>query len=309
MLSFFIILVLNFGLMQAAPGDPVQRFARSSRLTLADQERLREEFGLDKSMPVQFFVYLKNAAKGDFGLSFITGQPVRQVILAHTWPTLLLVGLATILATIIGVFAGIVSAWRRGSATDKAISAVGMAFYAMPDFWLGMMLLIIFAGWLAWFPVGGYSDPQAATTGFPHLLDVARHLTLPCAALTVGYLAEYQLIMRSALLDVMGEDFITITRAKGLRDSKVRMRHAVPNAMLPTITMTMLYFGYVVGGAIGVEFVFSYPGLGTLTANAIEAQDYPMQQGLLLMFAAIVLAATLFTDVLYGYLDPRIREA
>lgn len=307
LLSLFIILVLNFLLMQAAPGDPIQRFVRADRLSLEQQEALRHEFGLDKSMPGQFVSYLGEAAKGNFGRSFISGQPVTEVILAHTWPTILLVGLSTIFSTLIGVSMGIISAWRRGTKTDKGLSGMSMAFYAMPDFWLGMMLLIVFASSFRWFPVGGYADPDS--TGFAHIVDVAHHLFLPCLTLTIGYLAEYSLIMRSSLLDVMGDDFITIARAKGLKDKQVRQRHAVPNALLPTITVSILYFGFVVAGAIGVEYVFSYPGLGTLSADAIDAQDFPLQQGLLLMLAIIVLITTLLTDILYGYLDPRVREA
>lgn len=308
-LSLFIVVILNFVLMQLAPGDPIQRFVRNDKLTQADQERLREEFGLDKSVPGQFVAYMQNTAQGNFGLSFISGQPVRDVILAHLWPTVLLVGLATLLSTILGVGIGIITAWRRGSKTDMTLSGMSMAFYSMPDFWLGMMLLIVFASWLRWFPVGGYMSPDSDLTGFQHILDVARHLFLPCLTLTLGYLAEYALIMRSSLMDVMGEDFITVSRAKGLKDKQVRNRHAVPNALLPTVTIVILYFGYVLAGAIGVEYVFSYPGLGSLTAQAINTQDFPLQQGLLLMFAIIIIIAVFFTNILYSYLDPRVREA
>ncbi len=303
------VLLLNFLLIIAAPGDPVAIRARAEKLDQAEQQRLVEEFGLDKSIPEQFVSYLQQTAQGNLGTSFISGRPVSEMIAGRIWPTVLLVGLSTIFSTIIGVWFGIASAWRRGTKKDITLTSTGMVFYSMPDFWLGMMLLIVFASTLRWFPVAGFETPNSGFTGIDKFLDVAKHMFLPCLTLTVGYLAEYQLIMRSSLIDVMGEDFVQIARAKGLTDKQVRRRHAVPNALLPTVTIVILYFGYVVGGAIGVEIVFSYPGLGELTQQAIEAQDIPLQQGLLLILASIVIVLTLLTNILYGYLDPRVKEA
>jgi peptide/nickel transport system permease protein len=183
-----------------------------------------------------------------------------------------------------------------------------MTFYSMPDFWFGMMLLLVFAATLHWFPISGYmSDPTA--TGFAHIRDVASHLFLPVATLTIGYLGEYSLIMRSSLIDVMNEDFVGVARAKGLPDRLVRRKHAVPNALLPIVTMVILYFGYVLGGAVGVETVFSYPGLGKLTYDAIAEQDFPVMQAIFLLYSTAVIIANLIADITYGYLDPRVREA
>ncbi len=303
------VLLLNFLLIIAAPGDPVAIRARAEKLDQAEQQRLIEEFGLDKSTPEQFVSYLYQTAQGDLGTSFISGRPVWEVIAGRIWPTVLLVGLSTVFMTIIGVWLGIVSAWRRGTRKDVALTSTGMVFYSMPDFWLGMMLLIVFASMLRWFPVAGFETPNSGYTGIDKFLDIGWHLFLPCLTLTLGYLAEFQLIMRSSLIDVMGEDFVQIARAKGLTDKQVRRRHAVRNALLPTVTIVMLYFGYVIGGAIGVEIVFSYPGLGELTEQAVASQDIPLQQGLLLILASFVIVMTLLTNILYGYLDPRVKEA
>lgn len=303
------VLLLNFILIQAAPGDPVRIRVRSEKLSAEDQARLIREFGLDKSMPEQFVAYLGETAQGNLGQSFISSRPVAEVIAGRIWPTLLLVGIATILSTVFGIWFGIVSAWRRGTKKDVALTGIGMVFYSMPDFWLGMMLLIVFASVLGWFPVGGFETSNSGLVGVDRALDIGQHLFLPCITLAVGYVAEYQLIMRSSLIDVMAEDFVHVARAKGLTDTQVRRRHAIPNALLPTVTMVILYFGYIVGGAIGVEIVFSYPGLGELTQQAIEAQDIPLQQGLLMILASVVILLTLFTNILYGYLDPRVREA
>lgn len=307
--SLLFVLVLNFALTRMLPGDPVQMLVRGDRLTVADQEQLVKEFGLEGSTLDQFKAYMSETLRGNLGTSFISSRPVSEVILERLWPTLLLVGVATFFATIFGVLIGIVTAWKRGSRTDISLTGASMMFYSMPDFWLGMMLLIIFGSFLGLFPTGGNETYGAGYTGLQHFADVARHMFLPCLTLTLAYLAEYSLIMRSSLIDVMGEDFINTARAKGLRDKQVRRRHAVPNALLPTVTIVILYFSYVLAGALGVEYVFSYPGLGLLTVEAIDAQDFPVEQGLLLILAVVVIIATFITNILYGYLDPRVREA
>jgi peptide/nickel transport system permease protein len=179
----------------------------------------------------------------------------------------------------------------------------------MPDFWLAMMLLILFSTTLGWFPSGGFASPDAALSGVAHIVDVANHVFLPCLTLTLGYLGEYYLVMRSSLLDVIGEEYITTVRAKGIPERQVLWGHAVRNALLPTISQIALGFGFVITGAITVELVFSYPGLGLLTIQAIDAQDFLLLQGLFLFFSIAVLLSNLVADVLYSYFDPRVREA
>jgi peptide/nickel transport system permease protein len=182
-----------------------------------------------------------------------------------------------------------------------------MTTYSMPDFWLGMLLLVVFAVMLGWFPVGGITDPGSDAAGLAQLLDQAHHMFLPALTLTLAYLGEYTLIMRSSLLDTMREDYLVLARAKGLRDVVVRNRHAVPNAILPVVTLIAINFGFVLSGAIAVEAIFSWPGLGLLTYDALNAPDLPMLQGLFLVFSASVIFFNLLANLLYAYLDPRVR--
>jgi peptide/nickel transport system permease protein len=210
---------------------------------------------------------------------------------------------------VIGLYMGIRGGWERGSRFDTSSMGLSLLFYSMPDFWLAMMLLIVFSTALGWFPSGGYSTPNADLTGVAHVVDVANHMVLPVITLVIAYIGEYYLVMRSSLLDVMGEDYITTVRAKGIRESRVLWGHAVRNAMLPTISVIALSIGYIIGGAIVVEVVFSYPGLGLLTFQALDAQDFLLLQGLFLFFTLAVLVSNLAADLLYSYVDPRVREA
>jgi peptide/nickel transport system permease protein len=306
--TLLFVLTFNFFLFRVV-GNPVDQLVRNQKLTRAEQQQQLKDYGLDKPPVQQYLYYLKETLTGNLGRSFTTGRPVAEVITENMWPTILLVGIATALSTIFGVLLGIAGAWRRGTRFDTGSMIGAMTFYSAPDFWIGMLLLMVFAAGLGWFPVSGFESYGAGYSGLQKVLDVSRHMVLPVVTLTIGYVAEYSLIMRSSLLDVMNEDYITTARAKGLRDRLVRRRHAVPNALLPVVTIIVLYFAYIVGGAIGVETVFSYPGLGLLTAQAIDQLDYPLLQGVFLLFSFAVIVGNLVADLLYGYLDPRIREA
>jgi peptide/nickel transport system permease protein len=302
------VLSFNFLLFRAI-GDPVKLLTRSSlHLDPEEQEALREEFGIDDPLPAQFVNYLGDTLTGEFGYSFISGRPVIRSIAEKVWPTVLLVGTATLLSTILGVLIGIKGAWRRGTAFDTSSLLGSLTLYSMPEGWLGMILLITFAGTFGWFPSGGIESSERLT-GFAHIADVTRHLVLPCLTLTLGYIGEFAIIMRSSLLEVMGEDFVQTARAKGVRDKDVRRRHAVPNALLPTFTLAFYSVGFILGGAVLIEEVFSWPGLGQLTYAAIEANDYPVIQAIFLLSSATVILFNLLADVLYGYLDPRVKEA
>ena len=216
-------------------------------------------------------------------------------------------GISAILSAVLGVMLGIAAAWRRRTKTDYAVTGFTMSTYSMPDFWLGMILLTIFAVGLGWFPVGGIEDPAGTATGLGHLLDQAHHMVLPAVTLTLAYLGEYAIVMRSSLLDTMREDYLILARAKGLRDVMVRNRHAVPNALLPVVALMAINFGFVLSGAIAVEAIFSWPGLGLATYEALKGPDLPMLQGLFLVFSASVILFNLIADLLYAYLDPRVR--
>ena len=307
LVTLTFVLAFNFVLFRAV-GDPVKLLTRSqTHLDEKEAARLRQEFGLDKNLFQQFLLYIPDTLTLNFGTSFISGRPVTEVVSERVWKTIVLVGISTLLSTVLGMLAGIRGAWRRGSAFDRSSLLGSLVFYSMPEGWLGMLLLVAFAGALGWFPSGGYQT--AGLTGLSHFNDVAKHVFLPCLTLTLGYIGEYAIIMRSSLLEVLDEDYIQTARAKGLRDDAVRRRHAVPNALLPTLALVFYSFGFVLGGAIIVEAVFSYPGLGLLEFQAIESSDFPVIQAVFLLSSAAVIAFNLVADILYGYLDPRIRVA
>ena len=314
-LTLVFVVVFNFFLFRVVPGDPAALLLRGTAAFNPDNvELLQSDLGLNEPLPIQFLIYVKDTATLNFGESFFgRGAPVSEVIADNIWPTVLLVGASTIASAAIGLIIGIYAGWKRGSRFDVGSLGVTLFIYAMPEFWFGILVLMAFAGGVgpfpALFPTGGYQSAASDLTGIAHLLDVLNHLVLPFTVLTVAYLGEYAIIMRNSLIDIMSDDFVQTARAKGLREKQVLWRHAVPNALLPTLTLTLISLGFVFGGAITVEYVFSYPGLGSLTVQAIDGNDYPLLQGLFLLFSAAVIVANLVADVLYSYLDPRVRAA
>jgi peptide/nickel transport system permease protein len=307
LVTLWFVLTFNFFLFRVLPGDPIGMLARSEKLSPADVAALRHDQGLDLPMAQQYVVYMKNVLTGNLGESLRTGLPVRDLIGSRTWPTVLLVGLGTILASWLGVLIGIRGGWRRGSRFDTTSQYSSLVLYAMPEGWLGMLLLLVFSGWLHWFPAGGYATPYE--TGVTHLVDLLDHLFLPLLTLTLGYIGGYAIVMRSSMIDTINEDFVHTARAKGVPERLVRSKHVVPNAFLPSFTLIILSFGFVLGGAIVIETVFSWPGLGLLTYNAIQTLDFPVIQGVFLIASAAVIVANLLADITYGYLDPRIKQA
>jgi peptide/nickel transport system permease protein len=305
--TLVFVVCFNFFLFRVVESDPVANLFRGRNLTQEQRLQLEREFGLDGSRGEQFVRYLEQTAQLNFGRSYRSNRPVMEEIAERAWPTIALVGVSTLLACALGVLIGISAAWKRRTKTDYGWTGFSMATYSMPDFWLGMLLLVSFAVLLGWFPVGGIVDPGSDATGLARLLDQAHHMFLPALTLTLAYLGEYALIMRSSLLDTMREDYLTLARAKGLRDVAVRNRHAVPNALLPVVTLVALSFGFVLSGAIAVETIFSWPGLGLLTYEALRGPDLPLLQGLFLVFSAAVIFFNLVADLLYAYLDPRVR--
>jgi peptide/nickel transport system permease protein len=303
------VLVFNFFLFRVIGGDPARTLLRNKLVSPEVVANLRKDFGLDKPLLQQFGLYVEDTLTGNLGLSYSTRRPVSEVIGERIKWTVLLIGVSTAASIVIGMLVGIYGAWRRGSAFDVGSLGISLILYSMPEFWLGIMLLILFASTLGIFPTRGVVTPGADLAGFDYIADVANHMFLPALTLTLAYIGEFALVMRSSLLDVMGEDYMQTARAKGLRDRLVRTRHAVPNALLPTVTLIALNIGFIIGGAITVETVFSWPGLGLLSYDALTAPDYPLLQGLFLLFSAAVIVANLIADILYGYLDPRVRRA
>ncbi len=314
LLTLGFVLVFNFILFRVMPGNPITLLLRGSgAITPQVIAELERDFGLDQPLPQQFVTYAADTLTGNFGVSLANGEPVTARIGDRIWPTILLIGTSTIASAVIGLIIGIYGGWRRGSAFDVGSLGFTLVAYSMPEFWFGILILMAFAGGVGFFPeifpTGGYQTPGAELSGFGHAIDVLNHLFLPWFTLTVAYLGEYALIMRSSILDVMGEDFVTTARAKGLRDKQVLWRHTVPNALLPTMTLTFLSLGFVFAGAITIEYIFSWPGLGLLTVEAIDDKDFPMLQALFLLFSVAVIVANLIADLLYAYLDPRVRAS
>ena len=309
--TLMFMVVVNFFLFRVINQHPVQTLARGRATTPEQVQAIVDKFGLDESLQKQFLLYLKNLATLDFGTSFQYSQPVRGLMLDRLWPTLVLVGTSTVLSIVIGIWIGTVAAWNRGHTFDQVSTTGTITLYSMPEWWLGLILFAVFAVGLGpipgLFPIGGLLTPGMDAWSLDGVIDQAWHLVLPVITLTLAYLAEYSLIMRSALLDEMGEDYLQTARAKGLRDVVVRRRHASRNAMLPVVTLVSLNLGFIVSGAITIETVFSIPGLGLLTTDALRIPDVPMLQGTFFVFSAAVVLANLVSNLLYGWLDPRVR--
>ena len=307
LLTLLFVLTVNFVLFRILPGDPVSLLTRSLRLSQQDVAELQAELGLDEPLIEQYFTYLGATLRGNLGVSLTTGTQVSTLIASRTVPTLLLVGLGTLFATSIGIWIGVKGAWRRGKAFDRSSLLTSLALYSTPEGWLGMLLLLLFSGVLGWFPAGGMET--GGLTGVDRVVDILEHLFLPVLTLTLGYVGEYAIVMRSSMLDVLHEDFVTSARAKGVPEPAIRRRHVVPNAFLPTFTLIFLNIGFVLGGAVVIETVFSWPGLGRLAYDAIDKVDYPVIQGVFLVASAGVIVFNLVADIAYGYLDPRVRGA
>ncbi len=302
-----MVLVFNFFLFRVVARDPLARYRGRSKLSQEQRAAIIDRFGLDGSKWEQFVRYLSHTLRGDFGRSFDSTKRVKDEILESLPNTLLLVGISTVLTIGIGLWIGIRAGWRRGSTFDKVSTPATMALYGTPEFFLGMIFLAFFGARLGWFPTGGVSDPAADYTGFAAILDRARHLVLPVATLTLGYLGSYSLVMRTSMLDTLREDYLTTARAKGLRDHDVMHSHAVPNALLPSVSLIAIGFGFIIGGAITTETVFSYPGLGLATYQAIGNNDLPMMQALFMFSSIAVITFNICADMVLTILDPRIR--
>ena len=301
--------MVNFFLFRLLPGDPIGMYTRGRNVPPEQLAELRGE--LDRPILQQFLSYLRNPFASTID-SAQFNRPVWELVTERIWPTLLLVGTAIVLASIIGVWIGIKAGWRRGKSFDKVSTGVTLTLYSMPEFWLGMILLIVFGvgafGLPGVFPIGGISTPGVDTSSLAGWLDVAWHMVLPVTTLTLVYLAEYALVMRSSLVEEMDEEYLTTARAKGLMDKFVRRRHAVPNALLPTVTLIFLNLGFTVSGAITVETVFSWPGLGLLSYEALRGPDVALLQAIFLLFSIGVVLANLVADLLYAVIDPRVRS-
>jgi len=305
-----VVVTIDFFLFRVLPGDPVRAvIGRNVRITAETQAALREQFGLDKPVfPDQFFNTIGQWLQGNLGVSWSLRRPVGEVLMSKLGNTLLLISLGQVFSIVLGISLGLFAGWKRKTRIDVSALTFSLIAWATPTFWLGIILLAAGSTWLG-LPTGGSVEP--ANVGKPIwevLPDVARHLILPTLTFTIVYLGEYMLIMRSSVLEVLSEDYILTAKAKGLSQWQVLRRHALKNAMLPIVTLVALNLGFTVSGAIYIETVFSYDGLGKLFQSALEKQDFPLLQGAFLLLAVSVIVANLIADMLYTYLDPRVRE-
>ncbi len=307
MLTLIFVIIFNFFLFRVM-GDPTTQLARLPNSSPEEIEKLRADYGIDKPLSGQFLDYAGDTVRLDFGVSQRSREEVWDEIKAALPWTLLLVGTGTVLATLIGSWMGVIAATRRGKKTDDSLLGFSLLTYAAPEYWIGIILILVFAVAAPILPAGQQVTPGVEFSSWiSEALSVAEHMILPVTAMTLMLLGQYFLIMRSSMVDVLTEDFITVKRAIGLSHEQVIRRHAVPNALLPLVTLSAIQFGAVVGGAITIETVFSWPGLGELSFNAINDKDFPVLAGTFLVFSAGVILANLAADILYFFLDPRVQ--
>jgi len=304
------VVVLNFVLVHAAPGDPVETIAGASGgMDEKLQAELRAQYGLDQPLPVQLGIYLGKVVHGDLGYSYFFNLPVSGLIAERVPATLALVLTSVLSAFLIGTTLGVLSARKPNGWLSQTINVLSLVGFAAPVFWLGMLLVILLASVFPVFPVSGMRNIASDGRGLADVFDVLHHLVLPSLTLGLVYLAQYSRLSRAAMLDVLGADYIRTARAKGLSERVVLYKHALRNAVLPVVTVLGLQFGNVLAGAIVVETVFNWPGLGRLAYESVLRRDYPTILGVLLFASVVVIVMNQLTDLCYRLIDPRIKAA
>lgn len=301
------VIVVNFILVSLAPGDPVTALIGEYPAPPEYVERVRAQYGLDASIPERLLRYLGNVLRGDLGFSFANRQPVATLVLERLGRTLLLMVTTVIFATTIGIALGVWAARRPNSAIDRGATGFALLGYSVPEFWLGQILILIFAVWLGWLPAGGFRSVRLELVGFDAFIDYARHMILPILALSFRYLAITTRLTRASLLEVMNADYILASRARGLSERRVLWEHGLRAAALPIITVIGYNFGFIVAGSALVETVFGWPGVGRLMYDSIFTRDYPVLLGILLLVSVSVILVNLLTDLAYALFDPRVR--
>lgn len=302
----FVIILINFTLIHAAPGDPVDFLIGSMEATPEYIEGLRREFGLDQPLPAQFLTYIWKVLHLDLGYSLRFRESVFSLIMGRMPATLLLMGTALVFSSLLGILLGVIAGRRPYSVTDYTFTFVSLAGYSMPVFWLGQLLLIVFALQLAWLPTQGMFSLRAPSAGWGRVVDIAQHLILPALTYSLYHLALIYRLTRVKMQEVLALDFITTARAKGVAEHRVVFKHALRNALLPVVTVIGLNFGFMLAGSVLTETVFAWPGMGRLLYEAINARDYPVLMGLFTVLSIMVIVANVLTDVIYALIDPRV---
>ncbi len=308
-ISVFLFITIMFFIFRLMPGNPIALMIEEVNVTPEAREQLIKMWGLDKPVWQQYLIYIKNLLKGDMGTSFVYSKPVIEVIAGRKLlNTLALLISSHGMALLIGMILGVWAAWRRGTPIDLGALVTSLILYTIPVFWLGLMLLMLFAVRLRWFPLSGTITPARSYANiFQYMGDYLHHLVLPMISITLIRLGADFLVMRNTMITVVREDFITTAIAKGLPEKIVVWKHAARNAMLPIITLAGLDMAFVVSGAVLTESVFGWDGIGKLTYEAAMNRDYPILQGLFFILVVVVLLANFLTDLMYAYLDPRVR--
>lgn len=306
--TILVIVCLNFALLQLAPGDAADVLAgEAGSATPEYMAQLRQKFGLDQPVHIQLLVYLKQVLTFDLGHSFRHGMPVAELILSRLGPTLLLMVTVFLVAVLFGALLGSIAARNLNRWQDSLISVLTVLAYATPVFWAGLMLIVVFSIKLGWFPTSGMQEIAAFHVGWEKVVDIARHLVLPAATLTMFYLALYTRLMRASALEQLSMDYVVTARAKGLTERQIARRHVFRNALLPVVTMAGVQAGALLGGAVVVETVFAWPGLGLLAYESLFARDLNLLLGIFFICACLVVVVNLVVDIVYSMLDPRIE--
>ena len=302
------VIVLNFILIHIAPGDAATAIAGDQSASDPEViEEIRAQYGLDEPLIVQLGTYIGNVLQGDLGESIWFNEPVTDLLLERIWPTVLLSAAALTFAVILGVTVGTIAARRPESIVSHAVTVLALVGFAMPAFWTGLLLLILIGVNFDFFPVSGYRSLDFEGNWFQSWLDTGQHLILPALTLGIIYLAQYSRLSRASMLEVLESDYVRTARAKGLSERSVTFKHGLRNGIIPVVTILGLQFGAVLSGAILVESVFAWPGLGRLAFEAVTRRDTPVLLGVLLLVSVAVIVANLLTDLVYRLIDPRIR--
>ena len=306
-LIIFISLGISFALIHAAPGNPISILAGHDNPSPEMIESLTIKYGLDKSKPVQFANYMKTLLKGDLGYSIINDKPVIDLIFEKVFPTLLLALTGVILAVIIGTSLGIYAARKKGSKFDIIANGISYIFDSTPGFWLGLMMILLFASTIKIFPTSGMVNLRASYTGIRKVADILYHLCLPLITVVLIQIPKFFRIARSSVIQIMSEDFITTFKATGMNESQIFRDYVFKNAILPTITLFGISLAYVLGGIVIIEIVFAWPGMGRLLMDAIMKRDYPLLMGIYLVLSVSITITMILVDIVYAAIDPRIR--
>lgn len=298
------MIIINFTILHLAPGDPAHVMGGERDVPPEYYVALREKMGLDKPIWQQLLIYMGNILKGDLGYSWINKRPVLDVIFERFPATILLMGTSVILAIVLGTLIGVLSSSRPYSKIDNVNTVMSLVGYSIPNFWLGVMLIIVFGVWLRWLPISGMTS---LTTEKNYIIDVISHMILPAACLTTQNIGYYVRLSRTSMLEVLRLDYITTARAKGCKERTVLVKHALRNALLPIVTSAGFELGFVIAGSSVTETVFGWPGVGMLMVRSIYYRDYPVLLGIFLIISLFVTITNFITDVSYAYLDPRIK--